>query len=125
MPDLKSAAVSVMVFLVFLNAASGVLVASGFAEDAGITPSVSDGGAVAEANSAGQTVEVGGGFASTLFQLYASVGGVASDILGIVFAGPIMFVSIGVPGWLVDFMFAPQYLMVAAAIVYTLSGRLL
>lgn len=123
MPQLKTVAINVTVILIFLNAGPSALVASGFAEDAGITPSVSGDKSIDEANTAMQNVEVSGGFASTLFALYTSVTGPVRAVMGILFGGPVILISAGVPGWLVDFIFAPQYLIVGATIIYVLAGR--
>lgn len=123
--DLKNIAVNVAVFLMFINASSGVLVASGTAADMGINPAISGDQAVGNANSATQSIEVSGGFASTLFALYTSVTGPAKAIVGLVFGGPIILGSVGIPGWLLTFVFVPQYVVVGGAIIYVLAGRVL
>lgn len=123
MPELKAVAINVTVLLMFLNAGPNMLVASGVAEDMGIAPTVSGDQPIEDANTAMQNVEVSGGFASTLFALYTSVTGPVRAVMGILFGGPIMLISAGVPGWLVSFMFAPQYLIVGATIIFVLSGR--
>lgn len=123
MPELKAVAINTTIILMFLNAGPGMLVASGVANDMGITPAVSGDQAIGDANTAMQNVEVSGGFASTLFAVYTSVTGPVRAVMGILFGGPIMLISAGVPGWLVDFMFAPQYVIVGGTIIFVLSGR--
>lgn len=123
MVALKTAAVNVAILLMFVNASAGVVVASGTAADLGVTPSVGGDNAVQDANDAAKNIEISGGFASTLYVLYTSVTGPVRMIVGLVFGGPIMLASIGVPGWLLDFIFAPQYIVVGGAIIYTLTQR--
>jgi len=125
MVELKTIAINVTVLLMFLNAAPGVLVASGTAADLGITPSVGGDEAINEANENIRNVEASGGFGDTLFGLYTTVTGPIRAVLGIVAGGPIMLISAGVPGFIVDFIFVPQYLIVGATIIYVLAGRLL
>ena len=125
MVELKTIAINVTVLLMFLNAAPGVLVASGTASDLGITPSVGGDEAINEANENIRNVEASGGFGDTLFGLYTTVTGPIRAVLGIVAGGPIMLISAGVPGFIVDFIFVPQYLIVGATIIYVLAGRLL
>ncbi|MGK7297342.1 MAG: hypothetical protein ACNS61_16215 [Candidatus Wenzhouxiangella sp. M2_3B_020] len=122
---LKDKAVLIIVFLVFLQAVPSVLFASGVAADMGIDPQVSGSGNVDDARDAASNVEVSGGFAQTLFALYASVTGPVKTILGILFGAELMFISLGVPSWMVAFVFAPKFLVGFGAIVYTLAGRLL
>lgn len=125
MASLKDTAVNVMVVLIFLNAAPNLVIASGVGEDLGIQPTVSDGGAIDNANSQLRTIQPSGGFGSTLYGLYTSMGGTMQTVLNIVAGGWIMLVSIGVPVWLTDFVFAPQYLFIGATMIYVLAGRLL
>lgn len=125
MVELKTIAINVTVLLMFLNAAPGVLVASGTAADLGITPSVGGDQAINDANENIRNVEASGGFGDTLFGLYTTVTGPIRAVLGIVAGGPIMLISAGVPGFIVDFIFVPQYLIVGATIIYVLAGRLL
>lgn len=122
---LKDAAVTIAIFLIFLNAVPNLLIASGFAEDAGFDPSISGDNNVGEAQDEMRNIEPSGGFAGTLFQLYTSVTGPVKVFLEIVAGGPLMLASIGVPSWILDFIFAPQYFVIGGAIIYSLSGRLL
>lgn len=122
---LKDKAIAITVFMVFLNAVPGVLVASGVAADMGVTPAISGGEQIAQANEAMQGVQVSGGFASTLFALYTSVTGPVKVLLGLLVGGEVMFLSLGIPSWLVAFVFAPKYIIFGGALIYVLAGRLL
>lgn len=123
MVALKDIAINVTVFLMFVNAAAGLTVASGTAGDLGVTPTVGGDQAIQEGNDAMQNIEPSGGFASTLFALYTSVTGPVKAVVGLIGGGPIILASIGVPGWLLDFVFVPQYLIVGGAVIYTLTQR--
>lgn len=123
MADLKAVAINVTVLLMFVNGAPNLLIASGVAEDMGIDPSVSGDQPIGNANEELQDIEVSGGFASTLFALYASVTGPVKVLLEVIAGGPIILASVGVPGWLLDFVFLPQYLIIGGTIIYVLAGR--
>lgn len=125
MAALKDIAINTTVFLMFVNAAAGVTVASGTAADLGVTPTVGGDQSIDDANTAMQNIEVTGGFASTLYALYTSVTGPVRAVVGLIGGGPIILASVGIPGWLLDFVFVPQYLVVGGAIIYTLTQRAL
>lgn len=134
MVELKTVAINTTILLMFLNAGPALLVDSGTAEDLGISPSVSGDKSVNEANDAltgdpddsnENGIEASGGFGDTLFGLYNSVTGPVRSVLGLVTAGPAMLSSAGVPGWIVGFIFIPQYLIVGGTVIYVLAGRLL
>lgn len=125
MVELKTVALNVAILLMFLNAGPNLLLASGVAADMGFDPSVSGGDAIDDANENVRNVEASGGFGDTLFGLYTTVTGPVRAVMSIVTGGPIMLISAGVPGWLVDFIFVPQYLIVGGTIIYVLAGRLL
>ncbi len=125
MVQLKTVAIGTTIFLLFLNAGPAALVASGVAADWGIDPAVSGGGSIDQANEDMRNIEASGGFGDTLFGLYTTVTGPVRTLLSVVTAGPTMLASAGVPGWLVGFMFAPQYLIVGGTIIYVLAGRAL
>jgi len=125
MAALKDIAVNTAVFLMFINGAAGMLVASGTATDMGVQPSVSGDQSVSDANDAMEDIKVGGGFASTLYGLYNSLTGPVKAFVGIIFGGPIILASVGVPTWLLDFMFIPQYLVVGGTVIYALTQRAL
>lgn len=128
----KDKAWAIVIFMIFLNAVPGVMVASGLAADMGINPSVSGGDSIGETNDEFQkeyedddAFGVSGGFGQTLFALYTSVTGPVQTALGLLIGGELMFLSLGVPGWLVTFMFAPKYFIFGGTVIYVLAGRVL
>lgn len=125
MADLKGMAINLTILLMFLNAAPNLLVASGVAHDWGVTPSVGGGGAVQSANQGMQHINAhsSNGISYTLFSLYQSVTGPVKAVMGIIFGGPIMLASLGIPGWIISFLFVPQYLVVGGTIIYMLARR--
>jgi len=125
MAALKDIAVNTAVLLMFVNGAAGLLVASGTATDMGMQPSVTGDQSVTDANDAMADIKIGGGFASTLYGLYTSVTGPVKAFVGLIFGGPIILASVGVPTWLLNFVFIPQYLVVGGTIIYALTQRAL
>lgn len=120
---LTDKAMTIVVFVIFLNAVPGLLVSSGVAEDMGVDISIGGDTQVQEANQAADSIEPSGGFGQTLFTLYTSLGGTLQAILGLVIGGELLFLSLGVPEWLVAFVFAPKYIVVGATLIYVLAGR--
>lgn len=116
-------AITILAFMFFLNAVPGLMVASGISADMGVTPAVSGGDNIEDANAAAKSFQPSGGFGSTLFSLYTSAGGFVQTILGVLIGGELMFISLGVPKWLVVFMFAPKYLIVFGTLIYVVVGR--
>lgn len=125
MVALKDIAVNTAVFLLFVNGAAGLMVASGTAADLGVNPSVSGDQAINDANTELGDVEPGGGFASTLYALYNSMVGPVKAFVGLIFGGPLILASVGVPSWILNFVFLPQYAVVGATIIYVLTQRAL
>jgi len=99
------------------------MVASGVSEDIGVDVSVGGNDDVAEANEAASNISPSGGFGDTLFTLYTSLGGTMQAILGLLIGGELMFLSLGIPDWLVVFIFTPKYIIIGAALIYVLAGR--
>jgi hypothetical protein len=113
----------VVVFLLFLNAAAGAFVASGAAGDWGISPTPGGDEVIEQANESATSIQGDGGFAQTLFGAFAGAANAFESIFAVVFAGPLMLSNLGVPGWLVGFVFAPAYLLVGIDLVYILTQR--
>lgn len=125
MVELKSIAVTMALLLMFMNAAPGLLIASGVADDWGVNPQVGGDDRVEAANENMSDVRPTGGFASTLFQLYNSAAGTVEALFSIIIGGPLMLLNIGIPSWAVAFVFVPQYVIVGGAMIYVLAGRML
>lgn len=125
MPELKDVAMNVVILMLFINGTPNLLLASGVAADLGIDPAVSGDQAIDDANNAAQNIKVDGGFASTLFTLYTSVTGPVRTMMAVFFGAPIMLASIGIPSWVLTFLFLPQYIVVGSTIIYMLAQRAL
>lgn len=113
----------VLIFLIFLNAAATAFSASGVAADWGIEPDPGGDAQLANVEENASSFQPSGGFAATLYGLYASVTGVFQNVIGVATAGPTMIGNLGVPGWVTAFAFAPLYLLVAIDLVYLLTIR--
>jgi len=120
---LKDKAMSIVIFAIFLNAVPGLMLASGVAADMGVDPSVGGDAQVQEANQEASNIEPSGGFGETLFTLYTSLGTTLQGVLGVLIGAELMFISLGVPDWLVAFIFAPKFIIFGAALIYVLAGR--
>jgi len=123
MVTLKAVAINVTIILMLLNATPALLVNSGVAEDFGVEPEVGGNEKIDQANQGLDTVEPSGGIGDTLFQLFSSVTEPVKAVMDVLFAGPAMFNSLGVPEWLTTFIFAPLYLITGGTIIYVLAGR--
>lgn len=120
---LKDKAVTIIVFMIFLNAVSNVALASGIADDMGLNPGISGGEDIDRANERMQNIQPSGGFAGTLFQLYTSVTGPVRVVLEVLFGAELMLTGIGVPTWVVDFVLAPKFMAGGGTIIYMLTQR--
>lgn len=123
--ELKTVAIGMAVFLMFFNAAPALMIQSGVAADWGVQPNIGGDEYIEEANEDMSEVEPSGGFASTLFQLYNSAAGTVEALFSIIIGGPLMLSSIGIPNYIIGFVFVPQYIVVGSAMIYVLAGRLL
>lgn len=123
MVEMKDVAMNVVILMLFINGVPNLLLASGVAADLGIDPAVSGDQAIKEGNNAMQNVKVDGGFASTLFTLYTSVTGPVRTVMAILFGAPVMLASIGIPSWVLSFLFLPQYMVVGGTVIYMLASR--
>lgn len=112
----------VAIFLLILSSSATAFEASGVAEDWGVEPETGMSDQIAELEAAMAQINPSN-LGSTLFGMYTSVTKVIQIVFNFVLYGPIMFMNLGVPGWLVSLVFAPQYLFVGADIAYTLTGR--
>lgn len=113
----------VLVFMIFLNASATVVQASGLAADMEISPKPGETDKLENAQNASESVDATSGFGSTLFGIYAEGGTIAQAFVGALAGGPIMLAGLGIPSWLLTFVFAPAYVISAIDIYYALSGR--
>lgn len=117
------ASMQIVIMLVCLNAAAGFLTASGVAAALDMQPNVGADKAIEDANDAASNVKAGGGLGSTLFALYNSVTSTFKSIVRVILYGPLMLTNLGMPQWVVTFVFAPATVISGADMVYSLSGR--
>lgn len=117
------ASAAIMLFLICLNATATAWAASGVADDWGVEPAV--GGDNFINNIKQETVEFGAGFgqASFMVGLFVNMALLFLSIAEFVFAAPIMFQNLGVPGWITTWAFAPMYLIVLLDGIYMYVGR--
>jgi len=120
---MKDKAMTLVIALIFVNAAANLFVASGLAEDFGHTPAIGGDETIDRASDEMQSVEPTGGFAATLFQLYTSVTGPVKWVVEILFGAELMLYNMQAPNWLINFLLAPKGIIGGAAIIYTLTGR--
>ena len=114
---------NIVIFLFLLNASATLLTASGVAGDLGIQPDPGADERIQATEQKMKELEASGGFGATLFLMYISITRVIEGVFGLLFAGPTMLANLGVPSWLLAFVFAPQYLIVGMDVVYLLTGR--
>ncbi|MUV59790.1 hypothetical protein [Halobacterium sp. CBA1126] len=94
-----------MLFLVFFNAGAGLLAVSGTAEYLGVQPNPGGGEALAGATDSTQNFQTGQGGGETLFTLYNTLSGTLESIFNAIFPGAAMMKNVGVPDYLVNFLF--------------------
>jgi hypothetical protein len=109
--------------LVFLNSAAELLRVSGWATSAGINPDPGATSEMQQALDAAGEIRPGGGFGETLFALYISLTKTFFAIFEFVFSAPQMLINLGLPTYLVAFLFAPAALVVGRDVAYLLMGR--
>lgn len=114
--------VKYVVFLLYLDAAALLFEASGAAEDMGIEPALGAGNHLSNAMSSVDSLSSQGG-GETLFAVYSAMAETAQGVFKGVFAGPIMLDNLGVPTFLVTFIFVPATLISGLDILYVWSGR--
>jgi len=109
--------------LVFLNSAAEMLRASGWSAAAGINPDPGATQEMQEAINAAEKIQASGGGGETLFALYVTITSTFQAIFDFLFAAPTMLINIGIPEFVVAFLFAPVALIVGRDIAYLLIGR--
>jgi len=107
----------------YLDAAAVALELSGVAADLGLSFRTGVSENLADAANALDSISTAGGFGETLFALYVTVASAIEGFLAGVFAGPTMFVNLGVPSWAVAFVYVAAGALVGLDIIYTLTGR--
>lgn len=113
----------VVIFLIMMNASTGLAVASGFANDAGVQPEACGFDALDDLENSVQQVTANNGLGSTLFGVFAAISSSFKSIWQTATAAPSMMQCIGVPAYITTFVFAPLYLITAVDFAYAMSGR--
>ena len=113
----------IAIVLVFLNSAAELMRTTGIAEAMGVNPEPGAAAKLQEAQEAARNIEPGGGFGETLFALYISLTKTFFAIFEFVFSAPQMLINLGLPTYLVAFLFAPAALVVGRDVAYLLMGR--
>lgn len=124
------ATVFIAILLVSLNGMAFAVSASGTGNALGIAPQPGGQGEVGQVDSEGDVdVDASSTFGETsgalgivigLFDFFDPTDGVITNL---VFAGPKMFLALGLPSWVTDWLFGPLYLVVLADAVYLLVAR--
>lgn len=117
------ASTQIVIFLILLTAASNAIMLSGVGAALEINPNTGGEAAVEDVQQDAESIEPAQGTSETLFTMYTSVTQSLQGVFTFVFAAPLMFINIGVPGWLVFFFFSPLAIIVVVDVVHVLMGR--
>lgn len=96
----------IVLFFVFLNGSAVMLGASGTADYLGINPQPGQDDAVQDARQISEGYDTGGGGGSTLFGFYNTLASPLESVFNTIFPGAAMMKNVGVPYWMVNFVFA-------------------
>lgn len=121
--SLREAAITVVLFLVLLNASAVAMNESGLSDNLGVNPNPGGDDEISSANESARNISATGGIGQTLFGALAAVADTFNSIGELIFAGPRMFINLGVPEYIVTFVFAPAYIIVGIAVADILTGR--
>lgn len=117
------ASMQIVIFLLLMTAASNAIVVSGVGDALGIAPTTGEQAAVTDAQAQADSFSPTQGSSETLFGLFTAGGSVFSSIFQVALAAPLMFINLGVPTWLVTFIFAPMTVIVFADLFGIIAGR--
>lgn len=115
--------IQIVICLLLLNLSAGLITGSGLGAALDINPEVIDDGAANNTLDNASQVEPSQGRLDTLFSLFTSTAGTMKDIFTLVFYGPMMLRSIGIPKFMTDFLFGAAAIIVAADVIHYLTGR--
>lgn len=113
----------IVIFLIFINSATGLAIESGFAADAGIQPQACGFDELDKLENTVDDITASNGLGNTLFGVFTAIGQVFETVWGVATAAPTMVQCMGAPDYITAFAFAPLYLITAADVAYALSGR--
>lgn len=117
------ASIQIVIFLVFLNAAAGAVTASGLGSALDINPEIGADEEIDRVESDMQEVDTAQGIRDTLFAMFSTTTTTAVSAFTILLYGPVMLANLGIPGWLLTFLFAPAFVIVGIDTIHFLTGR--
>ena len=113
----------ITIMMLALNAAVAFLGAAGAAEALGVQQETGLSDTVAQVQESAEEIGSGPvGLIEAVTGMAIAAITLVTDLLEIAFAAPVLFGNLGVPDFIVSFLFAPLYLVVAIDIVAILRG---
>lgn len=109
--------------MMFLNSAAIMFESTELTDAMGVEVSLGSTQRLNAAAASAGKIQPSSGLGDTLFAMYGTV---TNGVLGIIhgiWAGPEMLVNLGVPSFVVAFLFAPAAVIVAVDIAYMITGR--
>lgn len=114
---------ALVVFYFYLTAAANLIEVSGVAAAWGVQAPVGVTTAAGEVSQELQNIQIGAGPLQTLISVFTAVASTIEVVGRGVLALPLFFDSMGVPGPLTAFLFAPAVVIVGRDILHAVSGR--
>ena len=116
---------TVLIMLILLNGMSTVMAASGLNEDLGVTLNP---GAEDTMEDVISNAKAGFSPSANIVQSFVGVSLAALNLFelfikGLTTAGPVMFLNLGFPTWIVAPVFAPMYLVATFEFIYIATSR--
>jgi len=118
---------TILVFMILLNGMSTVMAASGLNDDLGVSINP---GAEQTVDDIITNAQAGFSPSTSIVESFVGVSLAALNtfeliIGGITVGGPVMFINLGFPNWIVIPVFAPMYLIITLEFIYVVTGRVL
>lgn len=113
----------IVLALILTSAFANALAASGFNDATGLDPEPGGEQHIEDTNETAASISGQNSGGGTLFGLFGAIASVFNNIVGIVFAGPLMLYNIGVPEWILNFVFSVAAVLVGADVIYVWTGR--
>lgn len=118
---------TILVMMILLNGMSTVMAASGLNDDLGVSINP---GAEQTVNDIIKNAKEGFSPSTTIVESFVGVSLAALNtfellVTGLTAGGPVMFMNLGFPSWIVLPVFAPMYLIVTLEFIYVVTGRIL
>lgn len=113
---------TITIFVVLSNAAAGFLIAAGAPQVYGIEPEPGVDQEVERANESASSIEDNLGIVESLVGLTITVVNTITDIFSALFAAPTLLLNLGVPRFIVTFVFAPLYIAAGIDVLGIIKG---